>query len=237
MIFKEFLSKITDLFFPRRCAICDRVISGEEGICNSCKKTVHSLRGATCMKCGKKVSEEKVYCYDCTRRAHDFERNFSVFEYPVIRESLYRFKYSGRAEYAAYYAKEAYKLHGKRIMQLQADALVPVPLHKARFRRRGYNQAQELAYELSKLTGIPVCDGLIKRVKSTKALKTLDVRQRQNNLKKAFLIMQNDVKLKTIIVVDDIYTTGATLDAVAAVCKEAGIGTVYSLTVAVGNGL
>ena len=237
MIFKEFLSKITDLFFPRRCTICDRVILGDAGICDACKKTVRPLRGAVCMKCGKKVSEEKVYCYDCTRREHVFERNFSVFEYPVIRESLYRFKYSGRAEYAAYYAKEAFGLHGKRILQLQADALVPVPLHKARLRRRGYNQARELADALSKHTGIPVYDGLIRRVKSTKALKTLDVRQRQNNLKKAFLIMQNDVKLKTIIVVDDIYTTGATLDAVAAVCKEAGIEYVYSLTVAVGNGL
>ncbi len=237
MKFKEFLSKTADLFFPRRCTICDRVIRGSGGICDACKKIVRPLQGATCMKCGKKVSEDNVFCYDCTRRDHDFERNFSVFEYPVIRESLYRFKYSGRAEYAAYYAKEAYKLHAGRLMQLHADALVPVPLHKARFRRRGYNQAQELAHEMSKLTGIPVCDGLIKRVKSTKALKTLDVRERQNNLKKAFLIMQNDVKLKTIIVVDDIYTTGATLDAIAAVCKEAGIRKIYSLTVAVGNGL
>ena len=90
---------------------------------------------------------------------------------------------------------------------------------------------------MSKYLGVPVCDGYIKRVKSTKALKTLDTMQRQNNLKKAFLIMQNDVKLKTIIVVDDIYTTGATMDAVAKVCKDAGVETVYTLTVAVGNGL
>lgn len=189
------------------------------------------------MKCGKKLAADKVYCYDCTRRSHDFERNFSVFEYPVIRESLYRFKYRGRAEYAAYYADEAYKLHGKRIMELHADAIVPVPIHKARLRKRGYNQAFELARELSHLTGVPVYEGLIKRVKSTKALKTLDVRERQNNLKKAFLIIQNDVKLNTIIVVDDIYTTGATIDAVARACKEAGVEHVYSLTVAVGNGL
>lgn len=237
MNLKEFTGKITDLFFPRRCAVCDNVIRGEERICDACKKKVRLLTGATCMKCGKKLGDDRVYCYDCQRREHDFERNFSVFEYPVIRESLYRFKYKGRAEYAAYYAKEAHALHGKRIMELHADALVPVPLHRTRFRRRGYNQAKELARELSKLTNIPVCDELIRRVKSTQALKTLDVRERQNNLKKAFLIMQNDVKLKTIIVVDDIYTTGATLDAVTAVCKGAGIEYVYSLTVAVGNGL
>jgi len=237
MILKRILSIITDLFFPRRCTICDKVISTDVGICEQCKKKVHSLRGDTCMKCGKKMTLNKVYCYDCTRRNHDFERNFSVFEYPVIRESIYRFKYRGRAEYAAYYAREAYKMHEKRIRELHADAIIPVPLHKSRFRKRGYNQASELARELSTLTGVPMYDGLIKRVKSTKALKTLDVRERQNNLKKAFLIIQNDVKLNTIIVVDDIYTTGATIDAVARTFKDAGVGCVYSLTVAVGNGL
>jgi len=237
MILRRILDNITDLFFPRRCAICDKVIATDTGICECCKKKVRSLHGDTCMKCGKKMTANKVYCFDCMRRSHDFERNFSVFEYPVIRESLYRFKYRGRAEYAAYYAKEAYKLHAKRIMELHADAIVPVPLHKSRFRKRGYNQAYELAMELSMLTGVPVYEGLIKRVKSTKALKTLDVRERQNNLKKAFLIIQNDVKLNTIIVVDDIYTTGATIDAVARTFKDAGVGCVYSLTVAVGNGL
>lgn len=237
MIFKRIISKITDLFFPRRCAICDQVISTDVGICEQCKKIVKPLQGDTCMKCGKKLTANNVYCYDCTRRNHDYERNFSVFEYPIIRESLYRFKYRGRAEYAAYYAKEAYKAHAKRIMELHANAIIPVPLHKSRLRRRGYNQACELARELSTLTGVPVYDGLIKRVKPTKALKTLDVHERQNNLKKAFLIIQNDVKLNTIIVVDDIYTTGATIDAVARACKAAGVEKVYSLTVAVGNGL
>ena len=237
MTIKKMLSKISDFFFPRRCAVCDKIISGEEGICPACKKTIRLLQGAVCMKCGKKLADENVYCYDCTRRNHDFERNFSIFEYPVIRQSLYRFKYRGRAEYASYYARQAYRLHGKRLKELHADAIVPVPLHRVRQKKRGYNQAKELAAELSKLIEVPVEDALIKRVKSTKALKTLDVSQRQNNLKKAFLIMQNDVKLNTIIVVDDIYTTGATLDAIARECKRAGVKNVYSLTVAAGNGL
>lgn len=237
MIFKKILSKLLDLFFPKRCTICDKIISNPRGICLSCEKNVRTIRGAVCMKCGKKLGDENVYCYDCMRRNHNFERNFSVFEYPIIRESLYRFKYLGRAEYAAYYARQAYFIHGKRLEELHADAIVPVPLHKARQRRRGYNQAAEVAKELAELIHVPVEEGLIKRVKSTKALKTLDVCERQNNLKKAFLIMQNDVKLKTIIVVDDIYTTGATLDAIARVCKQAGVENIYSLTVAVGNGM
>ena len=180
---------------------------------------------------------EEVLCYDCKRKQHEFVRNFSVFEYPVICESLYRFKYRGRAEYAEYYAKAAYRFHGERLHLLQADAIIPVPLHKSRYRKRGYNQAEEFAKGVSKLLNVPVKTDLIKRVKSTKALKNLDVAGRQNNLKKAFLIMQNDVKLKTIILVDDIYTTGATLDEISRVCKASGVENIYTLTVAVGNGL
>lgn len=237
MSFKKVLSKILDLFFPRHCTICDKIITDREGVCDSCKKDIRFLTGAVCMVCGKRLNKEETACYDCNRKNHEFIRNYSVFEYPVIRESLYRFKYKGRAEYARYYAEAAYRLHGEKLRLLQADAIIPVPLHKNRYRKRGYNQAEEFAKELSLLLNVPVKRDLVKRVKSTKALKNLDVAGRQNNLKKAFLIMQNDVKLKTIILVDDIYTTGATLDEISRVCKESGVENIYSLTVAVGNGL
>ena len=237
MKFKKVLSEITDLFFPRRCTICDKVIANQEGICTACAKITKHLTGAVCMKCGKKMDGNMPYCYDCSRKQHKFVRNFSVFEYPHVRESLYRFKYQGRAEYAKYYAMQAYRLHGKRLEGLNADAIIPVPLHVSRYRKRGYNQAQELAKELSKLIHVPVKTHFVMRIKATKPLKTLDISGRQNNLKKAFLIMQNDVKLKTIILVDDIYTTGTTLDEIAGVCKAVGVENIYSLTVAVGNGL
>ena len=175
MIFKKVLSKILDLFFPRRCTICDNVIYGKEGICDTCKKKVRLLREPVCMVCGKKLSQETLYCFDCSRKKHEFVRNFSVFEYPLIKESLYRFKYKGRAEYAAYYAKCTFLLHGEKLMQLQADAVIPVPLHASRYRQRGYNQAEEFAKELSKWIHVPVQSRLLKRVKATKALKTMDV--------------------------------------------------------------
>jgi len=237
MIFKKILNKIVDLFFPPRCTICDDVINGTNGICNACKEKVRLLQGSVCMVCGKKLNEDTVYCYDCSRKKHEFIRNFAVFEYPVIKESLYRFKYKGRAEYAAYYAKSAFLLHGEKLMQLHADAIIPVPLHISRYRKRGYNQAEEFAKKLSEYIHVPVQQQKLKRIKATKALKTMDVSGRQNNLKKAFLFMQNDVKLKTIIVVDDIYTTGSTLDEIARTCKEAGVKDIYTLTIAVGNGL
>lgn len=229
--------QLLSLFFPRRCAICDGVIGKEAGICKKCAEKIHFLPDHVCMTCGKKVNEGVIYCYDCGRKEHNFVRNYAVFPYDDVRKSLYRFKYNGRAEYAGYYAKAAYNRWGKQIRKLGVEALVPVPLHSSRMRKRGYNQAEELAKELSILTGIPVRTDLVKRCKKTKPLKTLNVSERQNNLKKAFLFTQNDVKLKTIIVIDDIYTTGSTLDAVAAVCMDAGIKQIYGLTVAVGTGL
>ena len=114
--------------------------------------------------------------------------------------------------------------------------LVPVPVHPARERRRGYNQAKVLADVIGNQLNIPVRTDLIKRTRKTKALKTLNPKERLNNLKNAFILDGNGVKLNTIIIVDDIYTTGSTIDSVAKVFLEAGVKRVYFLTLAVGEG-
>jgi len=233
---KKLINEILTLFFPKRCAGCDCIIMGNHGVCSACKTKIRLLDGDTCMICGKKVKDGTVYCYDCNRKNHVFIQNIAVFVYSDIRESLYRFKYHGRAEYAAYYARMANEVHGKKIASWKADAIIPIPLHESRYRKRGYNQAQEFANELSVRTGVPVNGELLKRVKNTKPLKLLSASERQNNLKKAFLFKQNDVKLNTIILVDDIYTTGATLDAAAMACREGGVNRIYTITVAVGRG-
>lgn len=178
---KQIKENIVTLFFPKRCAGCDCVIAQNEDVCGDCRQKIRLLDGHTCMLCGKKVKDGSVYCYDCSRKKHAFIQNMAVFVYSDIRESLYRFKYSGRAEYAAYYAKMTCCLHGKRIALWNADAIVPVPLHRSRYRKRGYNQAEEFAKELSKHTGIPVVNTVLKRIKNTKPLKLLSLSERQNN--------------------------------------------------------
>ena len=189
------------------------------------------------MRCGKPVKEdEQLYCYDCKRKDHQFDRGYSVFEYDSVKLGLYRFKYAGRAEYAAFYAQMTVKNYGETIRRMKADFLLPVPLHTSRMRKRGYNQAEEFARQISDRIQVPVRTDVIKRKRNTAALKTMDAAQRQNNLKNAFIITANDVKLKTIIVIDDIYTTGATMDAIAGLLKKAGAASVYVLTVAAGKG-
>ena len=116
------------------------------------------------------------------------------------------------------------------------DALIPVLLHTSRLKKRGYNQAGLLARKVGQMLNIPVYENWIVREKNTKPLKLLDGRERQNNLKKAFKIVQNEVKLKTIIIIDDIYTTGSTVDEISVLCRENGVKKIYFAALSVGNG-
>ena len=103
-------------------------------------------------------------------------------------------------------------------------------------KKRGYNQAYLIAAGLSDRLAIPVCNDLVIRTAATGAQKELGALQRQNNLKKAFKVSGNGVKLNSVLIVDDIYTTGATIDALASCLREAGVGKVYFATLCIGRG-
>ena len=190
------------------------------------------------MKCGKELGNEEVeYCSDCMRHRHLFDRGRAVFAYTSMSDSIYRFKYKGRREYAAYYAECMAEKLGVWITQRRPDALIPVPIHASKRHIRGYNQAEVLAKELGSILHIPIETNLIKRVRKTSPMKDLSVSERQNNLKRAFKICRNDVKLSTIIIIDDIYTTGSTLNAMSYELRRAGVEHIYFVTLAIGKGL
>lgn len=171
------------------------------------------------------------------KKEHAFLQTRGVFVYRgAIVKSMYRFKYSNRRDYAAVFAKEAYEAHGAWIARIGVQAIVPIPLHKKRKASRGYNQAALLARELGKLTGIAVDEKLLVRIVNTKPQKQLDDIKRKNNLKNAFLVTKNIVKLNKVLIMDDIYTTGSTVDAAAEVLRRAGIKEVYTLCICIGGG-
>ena len=116
------------------------------------------------------------------------------------------------------------------------DGLVPIPLSRKRMRQRGFNQAQRIAREVSRHTGIPVYENLLIRVRDTRAQKALNDQERKNNLKRAFKTTANKVQLDHILLIDDIYTTGSTMDEAAGELKRAGAGEVYCLSVTIGRG-
>lgn len=229
---------LLDLFFPKRCPVCDDVLPmGSQYVCPECKEKIVYIREPFCMKCGKAISEGKEYCRDCIQRPHAFKQGGAVMDYGSVAGSLFRFKNKGRKEYAEFFAGEMNMARGDWLRAIGADALVPVPVHKSKLISRGYNQAEVLSRELSKLTGIPTNSTLVKRAKKTIPLKDLSLRDRLKNLKGAFIIGQNDVKLRSIVVIDDIYTTGSTMDEIAKVILSSMDCEVYFLTIAIGRGV
>lgn len=177
------------------------------------------------------------FCHDCMQRKHAFDYGYALYDYQSMRKSIYRFKYGRRCEYAKFYAEDIREKLSDEICTMDADAIIPVPVHVSRRRSRGYNQAELIAAELSRITGIAMHEKLVQRIKKTVPQKELTIQERQNNLKKAFHISTNVVKLNKVILVDDIYTTGSTLDAVAVELKRRGVNVVYFIALCIGEGM
>ena len=241
------LQRTLDFLYPRRCPVCDGIVPVFEfrdgklrpagTIHRNCHRKIEYIRGNTCAKCGKPLSGDidAEYCSDCRRTHHVFDAGMSVFRYRTIAGSIYRFKYLGRREYAAFYAKATKRLLGEKIARLGIDVIVPVPMYRPKELKRGYNQASVYAGALSRELEIPVREDLIKRVRNTAPMKELDAQSRRNNLKKAFIVAENDVKFKYVLIIDDIYTTGSTIDEIAHEFRVAGAAKVYFLTLAIGQ--
>ena len=134
-----------DIFYPHRCPICDDVLP--VGIdctaCVKCERIVQKAVRPYCMKCGKPIGDErKEYCTDCEKREHFYLQGKAAFVYDkYMQKSIAAFKYRGRREYGNYYAEQIVKKHKKWIETIGAQCLIPVPIHRERYRKRGYNQA------------------------------------------------------------------------------------------------
>jgi len=241
---KEIVMKdiLLNLIYPRRCPVCNEALKQSDlynYICAPCKAKLSYIKGNKCSKCGKPLEQfEEEYCYDCKKIKHIYERGFAVWAYDEeIKKSMYRFKYHNRREFADFYAKELADIYGVFIKHWECDVIIPVPLHKKKYKRRGYNQAALIAKKLSRRLEIAYDDSFLIRAVETKAQKELDDKERYNNLIGAFQIANNGVKYNKVIIVDDIYTTGATIDACARVLKDNGITKVYYLSACIGYGI
>lgn len=231
------------LLFPRRCPICDSVLFESflfdtEGICTQCKKGLTYIKEPVCKKCGKPIGDERQeYCYDCKKYPRAYTQGKALWVYKdEVKISIYRFKYQNRQEYASYYGEELVRVFGRWIEGCKIQGIVPIPLHAAKKRQRGYNQAELLAREIGSQMGIPVYPNLLARVRNTKAQKNLNDAERKNNLKKAFKIHGNKIQLDHILLVDDIYTTGSTINEAAIELRLAGAEYIYFISISIGSG-
>ena len=243
MIITKILIK---LLFPGSCPVCGEVqeqLLTDDGIariCPDCEKKLKRVSQPFCMRCGKPLEADRVrreYCGDCVKGTHAFLQGRAVFVYRgAIIGSMHRLKYGNRRDYAAIFAREAYETYAAWIRRISPDALIPIPLHPKRRRERGYNQAQLIAEALAELTGIPVEKKLLLRTVYTDPQRKLNARERKNNLKNAFQMSKKIVQLEKVLLIDDIYTTGSTVDAAAETLMSAGVKKVYVLCICIGGG-
>lgn len=228
---------IENLLFPKRCPVCDGIVKRDKLICDECRMIPRKVMEPRCMKCSKHIdSENEEYCADCRTNPKSFITGISLYEYDSVRESIEAFKNEDRSEYSRYYAREIVRNLGMELASFNADALIPIPLHKSKLNKRGYNQAEVIAKDLSKLINIPVRNDILIRTKNTKDQKKQGVLMRQNNVLGTFQLAQNVVKLKTIILIDDVYTTGSTIEEATRTLLAGGVERVYFVTLAIGIG-
>lgn len=228
------------MIFPERCPGCDRVHKvGHHGFCEKCEPIIRVPQGNVCPYCGKPLPEELLCCPDCRGREEDGVIGQSAMLYSgMMRDSMARFKAGHRAEYAQTYAEYLWKTQRDFLEQMGDAVLVPVPMHDKKVRKRGYNQAELIAAALAKYCHYPSEKRLLRKIKETKAQKSLAKRERMANLEDAFWCDPEVAMLylpgKCAIIIDDIYTTGATVQACAGTLRKAGFAKVYFLCVCIG---
>lgn len=230
---------ILDLLYPRHCPLCNAVLEFEGmQVCEPCIRKQVCIKPPYCMKCGKTIEDAtEEYCGDCREVPKTFERGFPVFAYSgAIKDALYAFKYKNQRSYGDFFADCIYGQYGEEFRKLQFDGLVPVPVHRKKRKARGYNQAEVLARSLAKHLELPVYPSYILRIVNTNPQKELNDKIRMKNLNNAFKIGENTIKLKKVLLVDDIYTSGATIEACTKVLLDAGVEKVYYTSVAIGKG-
>lgn len=230
-----FLKMLSDLVFPGNiyCICCGSIIdkSMTYSLCSTCMENIHWNTGRKCRKCGKAIYDacRGGLCYDCMENEHIFDKGISCTDYGLYERSiLMDFKYGNKP----YIGRKLAEIYADRIAceDLKYDIIVPVPIHDERMMERGYNQAEIITKVLAKICNVEYNGNALKRTGKTVAMRSLSPFERRENLKGAFEVLSAERKAiegKNILLIDDIYTTGATADECAAVLKEAGSNEVY----------
>lgn len=234
---------ILEVIFPSNiyCIRCGSLIDSTRtyALCDDCIRKLHWITGRTCDKCGKALPDayRGARCYDCMTLQHSFTKGYSCLTYGLYeREILMDLKYNGKG----YLAMKLGDMMYDRMMceDLTPDVIIPVPTGRQREKKRGYNQAELLAKRLGKRWSVDVDTVSLCRKKETKPLRSLTPAEREAALAGAFSVekkYRNRIADKTVLLIDDIYTTGATADACSCALLQAGAKDVYFLSLASGG--
>ncbi len=213
------------------CNVCDKENFNGQAFCEDCKENLPYLRkGNYCNNCGRKTVVQCLACDSCKDFNKSIKNIKSVFNYcEPISTLIQKFKYEGSLYLGEVFAKELSLIYFTEF--LNVDGIVYIPMTKSRLKERGYNQSYILAKELSKIIGVEVIDCIVKTEDTTRQA-LLNRIERLKNLKGTFKVLKRKVKNKNLLIIDDVMTTGATLEVIASELKKKEAKNVYAFTVA-----
>ena len=239
---KDFLRAALALLYPEVCQICReaRATAAEGLVCPACWRQVRFIRPPFCERCGLPFAGELTAAFECGN-CRELELHFSSARSAVaagglVLEIIHRYKYQRALWFEPFLADLLIREAVPVLRETPWDWIVPVPLHPAKQREREFNQAERLARRLAKATKIPLNARLLKRVEPTLTQTRLTRHERAANVRRAFALRPGGPELKgaKIVLLDDVFTTGATTSACARVLRMAGAAEVCVWTVARG---
>jgi len=227
------------LLFPSSCQVCEALLerAGEKVVCRGCLEKLRQADSPSCICCGRFFEgvAEPHLCADCLEKRPPFTRHRSGTRYEgVAKDIILLYKYRGFAILSGSLADFLVRTLGREEdLWAGVETVVPVPLHRAKEKSRGFNQSLLLARRLAEKRSLPLLRGGLVKVRPTAAQTSLDARARETNLKGAFRIKGSPgIKGKTVLLVDDVYTTGSTIRECSLVLRRAGVKEVRAVTIA-----
>ena len=233
----ELLQAAVSLLYPAACTICEKNVRAGEYLCDGCEGKLIRIVAPFCLSCSEPFEgsiDNAFTCANCAHRTIYFDA--AVAEYRgrgIVRDVIHQFKYARQIHLRHLLARWLRAaMDDERLRDCDFDYIVPVPLHPARERERGFNQASLLSELLSAQISIP-SKGVLERVRYTTTQTALDRWERMENLHNAFRLRKNaDVRGLHVLLIDDVLTTGSTLSECARVLKRAGAASVHAATAA-----
>ena len=224
----EYLNRIWDIIFPKKCIGCKK----EGGyLCEDCLSLIEINPYRYCL-CENLEKKEK--CENCKNRNLDKILSAASFNNKIVKEAIHKFKYGYIKEMARPLAFLV--LTHLHLINVEIDknfAIVPAPLSHKKKRKRGFNQSEEIGKVIGAATGIPLFSDVLVKTKETKPQMELKRDERIKNIKDCFEIKNKEkIKGKTILLLDDVYTTGSTMEECAGVLKQSGAKEIWGITVA-----
>jgi len=233
---------LAEFLFPPRCVICDKIYPKDSFkskiyICDDCHKKVHFVRNfsSNCKKCSRPIDSDSIICSVCQVTKRHFDASFSCLIYEKdVRQSLLLYKF-GESQHKYRTFAEIMLAEMNNISPFpKIDIICPVPLSKKRKRKRGFDHMASIAKYISSKTGLPLSLKAIKKLKDIPPQSKLSFKERQLSVGGAFKVTRpTDVSGKSVLLIDDIYTPGATTSEISKILKRAGAKSVFVLTLCI----